>query len=126
MTLRLIEFIAYFSLVNFVFAIPFYVIKDRTVSLVRTRSSTWWDWGNYYNIVRAAAGRVELLQPRVLPQHRRLRARVCPKLSTTAPICGTSAFIATPEEHARRPVYQIGVALVVASGTLYVFGCPFF
>lgn len=130
-TLRLIEFIAYFSLVNFVFAIPFYVIKDRKVSLVLHTLINLVGIGVViYNAVRK-----QLLDgwscysQEFYPSIDDYVLGVCPKLSDyTAPICGHVGIHCDDRRSTAEGdlFHQIGVTLVVASGTLYIFGCPFF
>lgn len=129
---KISEFIAFFSLVNFVFAIPFFWNPNRKFSrivhilinlvgvgvviysLIISRLNK--GWSCYSNLI--------------YPSISDYNFGVCPEnlSDQDAPICATPGIHCDDrfDRHHGQTFYQIGTILVTSSGVLYTFGCPFF
>lgn len=130
---NLTEFVAFFSVLNFIFVIPFWGDDSKKLSRIIHF---------LINIIGIAVVIYSLIRNQLLdgwscysaafyPSISDYRYGVCPPLGTYTPICSNSNIKGIHCDDRRTfeqafSFHQIGTTLFVASGTIYIFGCPFF
>ena len=127
------EFIAFFSIVNFVFAFPFWGDPNKAISRSLHRLINLVGVGAviYSIVIHKLHDGWSCYNSAVFPHKTDYIYGMCPLdlADQTEPICGRHVGIHCDERELLKNgqlFYEIAVSLVTSSGVLYIIGCPFF